>query len=68
VRLLLAYRTVLRIIREIIEYAPEMNRSNFGEVVYVAGNGQSQPSFEMDRDGFSLLATEPQRSAVPPAR
>jgi Rha family phage regulatory protein len=49
------HRNVVRDIRELIEKAGEINLLNFEQVVYTAGNGQSQPAYEMDREGFTLL-------------
>jgi Rha family phage regulatory protein len=51
------HKHVLRDIRQLIETAPELGRSNFGHTHFInEQNGQTYSSFEMDRDGFSLLA------------
>lgn len=47
----------LRAIRNLIEQEPDLGVRNFAETPYVEpSNGQTYRSFDMDRDGFTLLA------------
>lgn len=51
------HRHVLRDIDNLIKAAPEVGLRNFGHTPYVDGqNGQTYRSFDMDQDGFALLA------------
>lgn len=47
--------TVLRSIRN-IECSDEFRRRNFAESSYLNEQGKKQPSFEMTKDGFTMLA------------
>ena len=48
---------ILRDIGNLIRAEPQLGISNFGETPYVEpSNGQTYRSFDMDRDGFTLLA------------
>jgi len=48
---------VLKAIRKLIAAEPDLGLRNFAETPYVDGqNGQTYKSFDMDQDGFSLLA------------
>ncbi|OJF97572.1 phage regulatory protein/antirepressor Ant [Pararhizobium antarcticum] len=48
---------VTRDIENLIKNEPSMGVSNFGETPYVdAQNGQRYKSYDMDRDGFTILA------------
>ncbi|MBK9073333.1 MAG: phage regulatory protein/antirepressor Ant [Myxococcales bacterium] len=48
---------VLRDIGNLIAAEPQLGLANFGETPYVeASNGQTYRMYEMDRDGFTLLA------------
>ena len=47
----------LRAIRNLIDQEPDLGSRNFAETPYVEpSNGQTYRSFDMDRDGFTLLA------------
>ena len=48
---------VLRDIKAILRKVPEsFNASNFGFVTYLDDKGESRPSYNLTRDGFTLLA------------
>ena len=48
---------VMRDIGNLIKSEPSLGLSNFGETPYVEpSNGQTYRSYNMDRDGFTLLA------------
>lgn len=48
---------VMRDIDNLIKNEPSLGLSNFGETPYVeVSNGQTYRSYDMDRDGFTLLA------------
>lgn len=48
---------VLRDIDNLISAEPELGRSKFGQTPYIhPQNGQTYRSYDMDRDGFTLLA------------
>lgn len=50
-----AHKDVLRAINNLIELAPQISRRNFAPSNFVS-RGKTYPAYEMDRDGFSLLA------------
>jgi len=50
------HKHVLRDIRNLIENAPELEKSNFGPFKINDLTGESTSHYEMDRDGFTLLA------------
>lgn len=50
------HQHVMRDIRKLISLRPELNRSNFGLVELPDGKGELRPAYDMDRDGFTLLA------------
>jgi Rha family phage regulatory protein len=47
---------VIRAVRELIESAEELDQRNFASINFVDAGGRTYPAYEMDRDGFSLLA------------
>jgi Rha family phage regulatory protein len=48
---------VIRAIRDLIAMKPELGLRNFAETPYVEPqNGQTYPSFDMDRKGFAVLS------------
>ncbi|HEU5019679.1 MAG TPA: Rha family transcriptional regulator [Pseudolabrys sp.] len=47
---------VLRTIDQLIAQAPELNQRNFAFVGYVDEKGEHRPGYNLDRDGFALLA------------
>lgn len=49
------HRNVLRAIDQMIETSPELSRLNFEQRDFIK-RGRAYRSYEMDRDGFSLLA------------
>ena len=49
------HKHVLRDIRE-LDCSEEFTRSNFGPTDFIDKNGDSQPSYELTRDGFAILA------------
>lgn len=51
------HRDVVRAIDALLDQEPELGMRNFAQTPYVeAQNGQTYRSFDMDRDGFTLLA------------
>lgn len=50
------HRNVLRDIRKLIGMRPELSRLNFEPAEYVDEQGKARPTYDMDRDGFTLLA------------
>src|SRR5690606_33128368 len=51
------HRDVVRAIDNLIEQEPNLGVRNFAQTPYVeAQNGQTYKTYEMDRDGFTLLA------------
>lgn len=50
------HQHVMRDIRRLIALRPELNRSNFGLVELPDSKGELRPTYDMDRDGFTLLA------------
>jgi Rha family phage regulatory protein len=51
-----SHRSVLRAIRALLSAEPNLNRHSFAHIATVDSRGRSQPSYDMDRDGFTLLA------------
>lgn len=49
------HNNVLRDIRDLLKNE-EINLPVFREITYTDASGRKYPMFEMDRDGFSLLA------------
>lgn len=47
---------VLRAVRDLVDQAPELNQRNFASVEYVDAKGEQRAAYEMNRDGFTLLA------------
>lgn len=47
---------VIRAIENLLQDQDVFNRSNFGLVEYMDSKGEKRPMYEMDRDGFTLLA------------
>lgn len=47
---------VLRAIRGLLLAEPRLDRSSFASIESLDAHGRRQPSFDMDRDGFTLLA------------
>ena len=47
---------VMRSVRALLQAKPALNQSNFGLVHKLDARGRMQPSYDMDRDGFALLA------------
>ena len=47
---------VIRAIEKLLQDQDVFNRSNFGLVEYTDAKGEKRPMYEMDRDGFTLLA------------
>lgn len=50
------HRSVLRSIRGLLTIEPSLDRTNFVQIEVPDVRGRSQPSYDMDRDGFTLLA------------
>ena len=50
------HRSVLRSIRGLLALEPSLDRSNFVQVAVPDVRGRLQPAYDMDRDGFTLLA------------
>jgi Rha family phage regulatory protein len=50
------HKHVLRDIRKLISRRPDLNRSKFGLVEHPDEKGEMRPTYDMDRDGFTLLA------------
>lgn len=50
------HRDVLKGIRKLIELRPDLNRRNFALVELPDEKGELRPAYDMDRDGFTLLA------------
>ncbi len=60
---------VIRAIKELVENIGEGGLRNFAHTPYVNDqNGQTYPAYEMDRDGFSLLAMGFTGEKAPPQR
>ena len=53
------HKTVLKAIRNLLGQEAELDGLNFLPVSYMGENGQERPCYDMDRDGFSLLASRP---------
>jgi len=50
-----AHGHVMRAIRTLVDSEPELGQSNFGLAEYVDEQGKHRPSYDMDRDGFTLV-------------
>ena len=50
------HKDILKAIRNILEYAPELNGRNFAPVEFKDAKGEMRPAYRMDRKGFVLLA------------
>lgn len=51
-----AHGHVMRSIRNLLSEEPRLGQSNFGLTMHADSQGKAQPTFDMDRTGFSLLA------------
>jgi anti-repressor protein len=49
-------RSVLSSIRSIVATAPKTGVRNFTRTTFIGSNRETYPRFDMNRDGFSLLA------------
>lgn len=50
------HKAVLRSIRSLLVKRPELGRCNFVPTEWVDEQGKANPAFDMDRDGFTLIA------------
>lgn len=50
------HKDVLRAIRSVISMRPELNRRNFAPVELIDEKGEFRPAYDIDRDGFALIA------------
>ena len=50
------HKNVIQAIEKLLEDQDVFNRLNFQPVEYVDAKGEKRPMYEMDRDGFTLLA------------
>lgn len=51
-----SHHHVLRDVRKLIARRPDLNRTKFGLVEHPDEKGEMRPTYDMDRDGFTLLA------------
>lgn len=51
-----AHGHVMRAIRGLLATEPRLGQSNFGLTMHADSQGKTQPTYDMDRTGFSLLA------------